>query len=313
MNTLIDINAYPVADVLDILLQDKTTEENIIFATDSYAACGSEYAEKSHITKEKLLAMDTLELQPRVLKSLEAQKLRTRVKAEVMTPSWIVCKMNDHCDEEWFGRPNVFTVLNGKEWTAAEGAVTFPEGRSWQEYVDCRKIEITCGEAPYIVSRYDVTTGELIPVEKRVGFLDRKLRIVHENASTEEEWHKWTRRAFQSSYGYEWQGDNLLIARINLLLTYAEYMEYSLHRQPTENELQSIANVIVWNLWQMDAFTCTIPYAEPQKEQEIKLFYDEFDAPSENEKPICCIRDWRETGEGGKKHQFTEIKEKESK
>ncbi|MBO7084803.1 hypothetical protein J6W20_02645 [bacterium] len=41
-------------------------------------------------------------------------------------------------------------------------------------------MEITCGEAPYLVSRYDVTDGTLKiqPIAGRVGLLDRKLRII---------------------------------------------------------------------------------------------------------------------------------------
>ena len=42
-------------------------------------------------------------------------------------------------------------------------------------------MEITCGEAPYLVSRYDVVKGEIIPVEDRIGILDRKLRVINEN------------------------------------------------------------------------------------------------------------------------------------
>ncbi len=113
MNELINLNEYPVKDMLDLLLKDKTTKQNIIFATDNYSAFGDDYSEQSQMTSEKLLSVDSCEIQPRVFKSLEAQKLRTRVKAEVMTPGWVVCKMNDYADEEWFGRPNVFVVLEG--------------------------------------------------------------------------------------------------------------------------------------------------------------------------------------------------------
>ena len=38
-----------------------------------------------------------------------------------------------------------------------------------------------------------------------------------------DEWCNWTTRAFQSVYGYEYQGDNLLLARANLLLSFVEY------------------------------------------------------------------------------------------
>lgn len=67
-------------------------------------------------------------------------------------------------------------------------------------------LEITCGEAPFLVSRYDVETGEAIPVPERIGLLDRKLRVVNENVQTEEEWLKWAFREFWATYGYEFQG-----------------------------------------------------------------------------------------------------------
>lgn len=321
MNDYINLEEYPVKDILQILLKDKTTGKNIIFATDNYAAYGDGYGEQDEITVEKLKEFDGLELQPRVLKSLEAQKLRTKVKAEVMTPSWVVCKMNAHCDEEWFGRPDVFETTNEMDWQPVEGRIVFPEKKNWKAYVDLRRIEITCGEAPYVVSRYDTTTGEMLPISRRVGFLDRKIRVVNENAETEEEWLKWVTRAYESSYGYEWQGDNLLIARINLVNTFADYMEARWNRKPAKAELRKICNVIVWNFWQMDAFTCTVPYGVPEKEENEDICIDEagddwlsaFGEPETTEPknitPVCVIRDWREYS-GGKAHKFTEIKER---
>lgn len=81
--------------------------------------------------------------------------------------------------------------------------------------MDSRRLEITCGEAPYLFSRYDVATTELIfPTIRRIGILDRKLRIVDKNTDTYEEWLKWTIQAFEASYGYEYQGVNVLIARV---------------------------------------------------------------------------------------------------
>ena len=54
------------------------------------------------------------------------------------------------------------------------------------------RLEITCGEAPFLASRYDTTTGEVIPIPERIGILDRKLRIVTENAGTQpDEWLKY--------------------------------------------------------------------------------------------------------------------------
>lgn len=106
MSKLIDFESYPISPVLDRLLQDKTTKQNIIFATDAYLENGPDFAETAQITVDKLLGYMKIKIQPRVEKAAEEQLARTRKKAEVFTPSWIVNKMNNHCDEEWFGRPN---------------------------------------------------------------------------------------------------------------------------------------------------------------------------------------------------------------
>ena len=158
--------------------------------------------------------------------------------------------------------------------------------------MDSRRLEITCGEAPYIVSRYDTATGEIIPIERRIGILDRKLRIVNENAADEDEWFKWAFRAFQSVYGYEYQGDNLLIARMNLLYTLADYIEAKWHRQATQKELEKFLNVICWNLWQMDGMNDTPPYGIPNDEVvQLSLFED--DETTNDEIIYCKIYDWR--------------------
>ena len=43
MEKLIDVNAYPIIDVLPILLKDKSTKQNIIWATDAYTYRGTGY------------------------------------------------------------------------------------------------------------------------------------------------------------------------------------------------------------------------------------------------------------------------------
>src|SRR5699024_2142242 len=121
-------------------------------------------------------------LEPRTSKSEEAQFERTKKKAEVFTPSWIVNQMNNFCDEEWFKRKNVFNIQKDKSWEIVKEKVVFPENKTWKNYIDSTRLEITYGEAPYLVSRYDVSTGEmLVPTIIRMGILDRKLRIVNEN------------------------------------------------------------------------------------------------------------------------------------
>ena len=133
------------------------------------------------------------------------------------------------------------------------------------QYVQSRRLEVTCGEAHFLASRYDAATGEMIPVARRIGILDRKLRVVSENAATEEEWLKFATHAVQSTYGYEYQGDNLLLVRINLLLTYAEHLQARWQRKPTEEEMQPIAKIITSGRW--TACTCPCPAASPSRRQ----------------------------------------------
>ena len=257
MADLIDLSSHSVTTVLNILLKDRTTNKNIILATEEY---GNGTTFNTQITKA-LLFNTNINIKPRVAKTLEEQSKRTRSKAEVFSPSWLCNKMNNHCDDEWFERKNVFNFEHDQEWKINEEKINFPKNKSWKDYVMSTRLEITCGEAPYLVSRYDTVTGEIIPVTERIGMLDRKLRVINENVKTRKSWNQWVYRAFESIYGYEYQGDNLLIARINLLETFCEYTRYKWNDEPTDSSLKRIANIISWNLWQMDGIYDVVPYA----------------------------------------------------
>jgi len=67
---------------------------------------------------------------------------------------------------------------------------------------------------------------------------------INENTTNETDWLLWATRAYQSVYGYEFQGDNLLIARANLLMTFVEYTKERWGREPSTQELKNIANII---------------------------------------------------------------------
>lgn len=297
MEKLFNLSKYPIQPVLSLLLADKTTKQTIVFGTRSYEHLGKRYGEAYHIKPELLLGMDAMEIQPRVLKDAAAQADRTKKKAEVMTPAWIVNKMNNHCDEEWFGYPDAFNHQEDQTWKPTR-KVKFPKekGKTWQDYVDSTRLEITCGEAPYLVSRYDTTTGEPIPIKKRIGMLDRKLRVIGENTDNIDDWFKWTVRAYQSTYGYEYQGDNLLIGRINLLLTFVEYMLDTWKEKPTDVQLKKIANIIAWNLWQMDGLTGMVPFGMGKQEFEQLTVFDYMvgeNVTMEEQAIPARIFDWR--------------------
>lgn len=224
-------------DLLVILLQDKTTSQNILWATDSYEVKGVKFAPLAHITTDLVTGNYGSLIQPRAVKSKEEQLYRTRDKAEVFTPLSIVKQMNEAVDTKRV------TINN------------------WEEYIALLKLEITCGEAPYIVSRYDPVSdsNELLPIAKRVGFLDAKLSIVSKYCDVHNEWVKWAKIAFQSSYGYEWQGDSLLIARENLLYTFIDYYKDKFKKNPNLKLQKEIAEIIVWNIFQMDGLRYVIP------------------------------------------------------
>ena len=188
-------------------------------------------------------------IQPRAAKSIEEQKYRTKDKAEVFTPLKIVKKMNMAID--WAS----------KNWPVSE--------ETWVDYIAERRLEITCGEAPFIAGRYNPTanTGVVITPKNRVGFFDRKLRVVSEFTKTKKEWLKYAEIALKASYGYEWQGDNLLIARENVLLALDDFykdfcankLKLKSKQSLTDEQLEYFAEIISWNIWQMDGLKYVIP------------------------------------------------------
>ena len=251
MEGIIEFRKYPLEIILEKLLIDKTTGKRIIWATDGYSEYGDKYCDRFEITPGALAGINPVLIQPRAFKALETQQQRTKSKAEVFTPSWIVNKMVNHLDEEWFGSPDVFNIEKDQTWETKTEMIDF-KGKKWKDYVDRSVLEITCGEAPFIVSRYNSSTGQIIPVEERIGILDRKLRVVTENTDNEEDWIKWATRAYESVYGYEYQGDNLLIGRINLLMTFVDYYQSVWNKEADKDLLTAITNIITWNFWQMD-------------------------------------------------------------
>lgn len=287
--------------VLAVLLIDRSTKKNIVWATDDYIDFGVGYSPESEITIDKISGIHSFIITPRILKEKQKQSNRTRNKAEVFTPSWICNEQNNLVDEQWFGRADVFNIAGDKGWKTVKTKIAFPSkpGKTWQDYIRAKRMEITCGEAPYLVSRYDTVTGKPIKVYKRIGLLDRKLRVINENVDDASDWFLWVKKAYQSIYGYEYQGDNLLLARKNLLLTFIDNMVYKFDRQPTTNELKSIAYIISWNIWQMDGLTYTAPYSEMEVQEEFEQltlfgFSEEQEEITETNKNAipCIIRDW---------------------
>ena len=312
-------------ELLNTLLKDHTlsTDEqqvNIFWATNNYADRGDGFQYGDQITIEAITGSNGSVIVPRAVKSREQQQQRSREMAEVFTPSWICNKQNNLVDNAWFSREGVFnTEVDNPDgthsWIVNVEPIVFPEGKTWRDYVNENRLEITCGEAPYLVSRYDTVTGEPIPVERRIGLLDRKLRVVGENTSTSGEWLKAAQSAYMSIYGFEWQGDNLVLAREALLYTFIDYYHAKFGNEPLLESLQLIAEIISWNIWQMDGLKGVIPDSciklPKLKNEPPSLFSSEdlgvpeeptlFDCPGCKNKDIhshtgkyAIIKDWKE-------------------
>ena len=323
MEQLIDFHAPEVQAVLDTLLKDRSTGKNIIWATDPpdelQTVMYEPVTDRSQITTQQLGLTHYEVVLPRMMKQTDTQQQRTRKKGEVFSPAWVCNKMNNALDADWFRglgteqTTGQFTVELPQGWQTVETPVQFPacKGRipAWVQYVQSRRLEVTCGEAPFLASRYDAATGEMIPVTRRIGILDRKLRVVSENAATEDEWRKYATNAVQSTYGYEYQGDNLLLARVNLLLTYAEHLQARWQRKPTKEELQPIATIITWNLWQMDGLHLSVPGGKPQPEAEQLDLFSMFGAAEPQPPTVSCkVKNWRK-GSHGTAQNFETIQE----
>ena len=311
--------------LLQLLLWDQTRQAPIFWATEDYASMGSGYRSEDPISIERITGEYGTVIQPRILKSRAAQLSRTKERAEVFTPSWVCNAQNNIVDEAWFGRGDVFNTEHPDThtWTPSPSPITFPEGKTWQDYLRAVRMEITCGEAPYLVSRYDTTTGRFIPLPERVGMLDRKMRILAEQALPAEEWISWAQVIYQSIYAFEWQGDNLLLAREALLISFIEYYEAQFGLRPTEEAIEQIAEIISWNVWQMDGLRGVVPNS---CKPDIEWAEDLFEATSsirpcpgcaqgnnyEKHTGIYCkIRDWSEvdptTGLPGRIIRFVDL------
>ena len=261
--------------LLNCLLKDRTTGKNIIWATG-----GADEKEEIRIGDVKK------RIRPRWIKDKEARKQRTRSDAEVFTPSAICREMVKALEEAGFN----------------------PEEAS----LTSTCLEITCGEAPFIASRYDMETGDTIGVKERFGLLDKKLRRAGKDGQTLEEYKGLALSALKSVYGYEFQGDSLFLGRLNVLMDFVEHWKEEWRTEPDSGSLEEAAEAVSWNFWQMDGLSkdCLPPLKEPKakRPEAIPIF-----AAAEGQRgelkdtsSPCVIKLWNE-GLKGRKVEFREL------
>jgi hypothetical protein len=293
------------ARVLDILLIDRTKttkrkQYNIIWATDGYAKYVTDYTPNKQIKCEQITGINGKAIQPRATKSHEQQIARTKDKAEVFTPLKIVRQINLAID----GASNNYP----------------PTQENWIDYIKELRLEITCGEAPFIAGRYNpiAHTGVIITPKNRVGFFDRKLQLVGKYTKSKKEWLKYAEISLKATYGYEWQGDNLLIARENILFTLDDFfkdfcrnnLKLKSKQNLTDEQLEHFAGIISWNIFQMDGTKFVTPmscrHANRVIPGEITLFGEtpdmvekdecegcKFNRPTKHNGRFVKIMDWR--------------------
>ena len=172
------------------------------------------------------------EVMPRYMKAAEDQKSRTASKAEVFTPYEIIKKMNDQVQGDF--------------------------GGSIGEYIKRTVLEVTCGEAPFLTTRYDAASGEEIPIENRTGLLDRKLACIPDVIG-KDGYVECATAALKAVYGYELQSDSLFLARRNLLMTTIEHYENVWKTEPSYETVLNWASIISYNIIWMDGRYNCVP------------------------------------------------------
>ena len=115
----------------------------------------------------------------------------------------------------------------------------------------------------------------------------------------------------RATYGFEWQGDNLLLAREALFFTFEDHYiaRFGLQKfnQNKARMMPGVAYIISWNIWQMDGLKYGLPGYEPyvkkkpEKEAGPSLFegMDDWELPEEKYIPLpqerfCLIKDFLE-------------------
>jgi len=282
---------------------------HIYWATDNYETHGEGFQFFDEIQIISVTGKNSTLVRPRAAKSKEEQEKRTRDKAEVFTPSWVCNAQNNLVDDAWFGRKGVFnievTLDTGRHvWATTKQPIEFPEGKTWKDYIWDKRLEVACGEAPYLVSRYDTTTGEPISIKHRIGLFDRKMRVIGENVDNTKDWWLAVEWAVKSTYGFEWQGDNLLLAREALLVSINEYYldfckEHNIDEKLSEEEIKHksrfFAYLISWNIFQMDGIKMVLPMTCHDEEESSALptlFEIETETPKKKVPcPGCAKKD----------------------
>lgn len=209
-------------EVVRILLRDYTTNESIVWGTASYG-----YDENSHIDANDIMSG------------------KVRLKPVYRE----------------FGKDSLIPIEQVKKDNDEMFDVT---GKSSEEIICMKSFERHCNDAPHTVSLYDESTGDIVMLPFREGLLDRKMALINSLPLTHDEtnWKVCTSNALMSSYGYEYRGDHLYMARRNILCDVIDWYEDKFGKDIGVDMMKEFADIISRNFVQMNESRGCIPFTD---------------------------------------------------
>lgn len=121
-------------------------------------------------------------------------------------------------------------------------------------------MEADCAEGFTLATVYAPASGRILPVNERTGFIDIKLNLISRLCDSPDAWIILARYAVGSCYGFEVNGDNLFLTRINVLSSILDFFKNKFDSPLNFQEVEEFANIISWNIFQLDGYTHSIPH-----------------------------------------------------
>src|SRR5699024_8636764 len=107
-------------------------------------------------------------------------------------------------------------------------------------------------------------------------------------------WLQLAVEIYKASYGYEYQGDSLLLARENLILTFIDNYFYMFGAFPDGRLIRELAKIVSFNVIQMDGLTYEVPYSDGGTQEfgtQLSLF-EELEPKEKATPDLAKIKLW---------------------
>lgn len=176
-------------------------------------------------------------------------------------------------DAAWFGHEPAFNEESAQGWQTLSEPVAFDDPFHWKKYVTRPVFLFQAGHGQALVFRPFAQGAEPMQYGKRMGILDRRLRIISENTREESEWLRWAESALQSLYGTDVSPLAIFQARLSALVAVREAYAQRFGGQLPVREEKYMVTTLCWNLFQMDPRTgCSFPVEEKPAPVQLSLF-----------------------------------------